>query len=80
MIAEDVDRIGRPKVDAVSEEFDVSEVKAEIAQIHGRLNLQFGSIEKEKPAKRTDSENGEEAGQNPDRKVAIFRCVRFFAS
>src|SRR5205807_8881680 len=77
MFAEGVDWIRWPKPNAVGEKFYVSEVKAEIAQVHRRLNFQFGSVDEKQPAERADGENGEEAGQDPDREIAIFRCWRF---
>ena len=46
MIAHHVDGIGWPKPDAVGEKFYVSEVKAEITEVHWRLNLQLGAIDK----------------------------------
>ena len=51
MVATDVDRIRRPKPDAVGEKVDVGQVKSQVAQIHWRLNLQVSSVDVEQPAK-----------------------------
>ena len=45
MMGEDINRVGWPKPNTVGEKLDMSEMKTEVAQVHRRLNLQFGSID-----------------------------------
>ena len=51
MMAEDINRVGWPKPNAIGEQTDVSDVKAEVTQVYGRLNFEFSSIDKKQPAK-----------------------------
>ena len=73
--AENIDRIVRPKRNAVGEVFDVSDVQREIAEIVGRLNSQFLAIFVEQPAKGADRKNDEARGQHPkpNRSIAAGR-------
>src|SRR5436189_6326569 len=65
-------------MNAIREKIDVRDVKAEIAKVHRRLNLQLRSVDEEYPKERTESEEGKKTAQNPDRQLPIFREGRLF--
>src|SRR5207247_7507387 len=72
--AKGVDRVVRPKVDAIREILDQGDVEREVTQVIWGLNFPLSTVDVEQPAKRSHGKQSEKCGHHPEPEFSVAHC------